>query len=104
MDKWRIKKGDTVKVISGDDKGICGEILSVDRKNRRVIVKGVNVVTRHQKPSASNAGGLIKKEKSVHASNVMFMGLGDDKPTRIGMKMINGEKVRYSKRSGSVIN
>lgn len=103
MDKWRIKKGDTVQIITGKDKGTKGEILSVDRKERRVIVKGVNVVTRHQKPSMNNPGGLIKKEKSIHASNVMLIDSSDDKPTRVGMKMVDGKKVRFSKRTDSVI-
>ncbi len=103
MEKWKIKKGDTVQVITGKDKGTKGEILSVDRKERRVVVQGVNVVTRHQKPSMNNAGGLIKKEKSIHASNVMLIDSGDDKPTRVGMKVVDGKKVRFSKRTGSVI-
>lgn len=102
MDKWRIKKGDTVQVITGKDKGVKGEILSVDRKERRVVVKGVNVVTRHQKPSMNNPGGLIKKEQSIHVSNVMLVD-SDDKPTRVGMKIVDGKKVRVSKRTGSVI-
>jgi large subunit ribosomal protein L24 len=104
MDKWRIKKGDTVQVIAGKDKGIRGEILSVLRDERRVVVKGVNVCTRHKKPSMMNAGGLVKKELSIHASNVMLVDSTDDKPTRIGMKVVDGKKVRVSKRTGSVIN
>ena len=103
MEKWSIKKGDMVQVITGSDRGVKGEILSVDRKERRVVVKGVNVVTRHQKPSMNNPGGLIKKEKSIHASNVMLVDSSDDKPTRIMMKMVDGKKVRASKRTGSVI-
>jgi large subunit ribosomal protein L24 len=104
MDKWRIKKGDTVQVISGKNKKARGEILHVLRGERRVVVKGVNVCTRHLKPSANNPGGLIKLEKSIHASNVMLIDPSDDKPTRIGMKIIDGNKVRVSKRTGSVIN
>ena len=103
MNKWRIKKGDMVQVISGKDKGVKGEILSVLRDERRVVVKGVNVCTRHQKPSMSSPGGLIKKEMSIHASNVMLIDSSDDKPTRIGMKIVDGKKVRVSKRTGSVI-
>lgn len=102
MDKWRIKKGDTVQVITGKDRGAKGEILSVDKKERRVVVKGVNVVTRHKKPSMSDPGGLIKKEKSIHVSNVMLVD-SDDKPTRVGMKVVDGKKVRVSKRTGSII-
>ena len=103
MEKWRIKKGDMVQIITGKDKGVKGEILSVEREERRVVVKGVNVVTRHQKPSMNNPGGLIKKEKSIHASNVMLVDSSDDKPTRVGMKVVDGKKVRVSKRTGSVI-
>ncbi|MDR2782054.1 MAG: 50S ribosomal protein L24 [Holosporaceae bacterium] len=104
MDKWRIKKGDTVQVITGKDKGARGEILSVLRDERRVVVKDVNVCVRHQKPSMANAGGLIKKEKSIHASNVMLIDSTDDKPTRVEMKIVDGKKVRVSKRTGSVIS
>jgi large subunit ribosomal protein L24 len=104
MDKWRIRRGDTVQVITGKDKGVRGEILSVLRDDRRVVVKGVNVCTRHQKPTATSAGGLIKKEHSVHASNVMLVDPSDDKPVRVEMKIVDGKKVRVSKRTGSVIN
>ena len=103
MDKWRIKKGDIVQVITGKDKGVRGEILSVDRKERRIVMKGVNVVTRHQKPTMNNPGGLIKKEKSIHASNVMLLDSSDDKPARVSMKMIDGKKVRCSRRTDSII-
>lgn len=103
MDKWKIKKGDTVSVISGDDKGVIGEILEVNRKDRRVVVKGVNVCTRHKKPSAADPGGLIKKEMSIHASNVMVVDAKDDKPTRVAMKIIDDKKVRVSKRTGEVV-
>jgi large subunit ribosomal protein L24 len=104
MDRWRIKKGDTIQVIAGKDRGAKGEILKVLRDERRVIVKGVNVCTRHKKPSMNNPGGLIKIEKSIHASNVMLIDSTDEKPTRVGMKMIDGKKVRVSKRTGSVIS
>jgi large subunit ribosomal protein L24 len=104
MDKWRIRRGDTVQVIAGKDKGTRGEILSVLRDERRVVVKGVNVCVKHQKPSMANAGGLVKKEHSIHASNVMIVDSTDDKPTRVAMKIVDGKKVRVSKRTGSVIN
>ncbi|MDR0968166.1 MAG: 50S ribosomal protein L24 [Holosporaceae bacterium] len=104
MERWRIKKGDTVQVITGKDKGARGEILQVLRDERRVVVKGVNVCTKHQKPSMSNAGGLIKMEKSIHASNVMLIDPTDDKPVRVGMKVIDGKKTRVSKRAGAAIN
>jgi large subunit ribosomal protein L24 len=103
MNKWRIKKGDTVQIITGKDKGKRGEILEVDRKERRVVVKGMNICTKHQKPSAANAGGLIKKEQSIHASNVMLIDSSDDKPTRVGIKVMEDKKLRVSKRTGTVI-
>ncbi len=104
MDKWRIKKGDTVQVITGKDKGVKGEVLRVLRDEKRVVVKGVNVCTKHQKPSMTNPGGLIKAEQSIHVSNVMLVDSTDDKPTRVGMKIVDGKKVRVSKRTGSVLN
>lgn len=103
MDKWRIKKGDTVEVIAGKDKGKRGEIIAVDRENRRVTVKDVNVVTRHKKPSMVDAGGIIHKEQSIHASNVMLIDGSDDKPTRVGFEIRDGKKVRFSKRTGTAI-
>ena len=103
MDKWRIKKGDLAQVITGKSKGLKGEILSVDRQNRRVVVKGVNVVAKHQKPSMTDPGGIVSSERSIHASNVMLVDPSDDRPARIGMKMVDGKKVRYSKRNGNVI-
>lgn len=104
MQKFKVKKGDTVQVIAGKDKGTKGEILSVNRKEGRVVVKGVHVCTRHRKPSATHAGGIEKKEQSIHISNVMLIDAQDGKPTRVGMKIVDGKKVRFSKRTGAVIN
>ncbi|MDR2646448.1 MAG: 50S ribosomal protein L24 [Holosporaceae bacterium] len=104
MDRWRIKKGDTVLVIAGKDKGAKGEVLSVLREERRVTVKGVNICLRHKKPAMNNPGGLVKIEKSIHASNVMLVDATDGKPTRVGIKLIDGKKVRVSKRTDSVIS
>jgi large subunit ribosomal protein L24 len=104
MGKWRIKKGDTVQVISGKDKGIKGEILSVLRDEGRIVVKGVNICVRHKKPAMNNPGGLIRMEKSIHASNVMLIDATNDKPTRVGFKIVDGKKSRVSKRTGSVIS
>ena len=104
MNKWRIKKGDMVQVIAGQDKGAKGEVLRVLRDERRVVVKGVHVCKKHQKPSMNNPGGIIEKEQSIHASNVMLIDSSDDKPTRVGMKMVDGKKVRVSRRTGSVIS
>lgn len=100
----KIKKGDTVQVIAGKDKGTQGEVLRVLTKENRVVVKGVHVCTRHQKPSATSAGGVVKKGQSIDISNVMFVDAKDNKPTRVGIKVVDGKKVRFSKRSGEVIN
>ena len=95
MSTMKIKKGDTVKVIAGKDKDKEGKVLSVDKKNGRVVVEGVNMVTKHVKPSAANQdGGIVQKEAALDASNVMYVHNG--KPTRIGFKFEDGKKVRYA--------
>ena len=99
----KIKTGDTVKVIAGKDKDKEGKVLSVDKKTGRVVVEGVNMVTKHAKPSASNQqGGIINKEAPIDASNVMYVQNG--KATRIGYKVEDGKKVRVSKKTGEVID
>ncbi len=101
----RIRKGDTVVVIAGRDKGKKGEVLKVLPRENRAIVKGVNVVKRHQKPSASQAGGIITKEAPIHVSNLAHVDPKDGKPTRVGFKVLDdGRKVRVAKRSGEVID
>ena len=86
MSTMKIKKGDTVKVIAGKDKDKEGKVLSVDKKNGKVVVEGVNMVTKHAKPSAANQnGGIIQKEAALDMSNVMYVYKG--KPTRIGFKV-----------------
>jgi len=99
-----VKKGDNVLVITGTQKGKKGTVLSVDVKKNRVIVDGVNLVSKHTKPNTENPkGGIIKKEASIHASNVMVLDK-DGKPGRIGRKKDEqGKSVRYSKKSGEVI-
>ncbi|MDR2724254.1 MAG: 50S ribosomal protein L24 [Holosporaceae bacterium] len=104
MSRWRVKKGDVVQVITGDDKGVRGEILKVLRDDRRVVVKDVNVCTRHKKPTANDPGGTIKMEKSIHASNVMLIDPSDSKPSRVGVSVVDGKKVRISRRTGTMIN
>ncbi len=102
--KLHIKKGDTVKVIAGDAKGQQGKVVSVDRNKLRVIVEGVNEVSKHTKPNAkSPQGGIVKKEASIHISNLML--LVDGKTTRTGRKADekDGKLVRYSKKTGEVI-
>ncbi|MBA3706879.1 MAG: 50S ribosomal protein L24 [Bacteroidetes bacterium] len=102
--KLHIKKGDSVKVIAGDSKGQEGKVLNIDRAKSRAFVEGVNLVSKHAKPSAKNTqGGIVKQEASVHISNLMLIEGG--KPTRIGRKL--DEKTnkleRYSKNTGEVI-
>ncbi|MBQ8325995.1 MAG: 50S ribosomal protein L24 [Lachnospiraceae bacterium] len=103
MSMMKIKKGDTVKVITGKDKDKEGKVISVDHKNGKVVVEGVNMVTKHTKPSAANQnGGIIQKEAAIDASNVMYVHKG--KATRIGFKMDGDKKVRIAKATGDVID
>ena len=105
MIKTNIKKGDNVYVLSGDDRGKQGRVLSVDRQKLRAIVEGVNFVTKATKPSAQHPqGGLVKKEAPVHISNLALLDPKSGKPTRVGYRIDeNGKKVRYSKKSGQEI-
>ncbi len=103
MSAMKIKKGDTVKVIAGKDKGKEGKVLSVDIKNNRVIVEGINMITKHTKPSMTNQqGGIINKEAPIDMSNVMYVLNG--KATRIGFQVVDGKKVRVAKATGEVID
>ncbi len=103
MSTMKIKKGDTVKVIAGKDKDKEGKIISVDTKNSKVLVEGINMMTKHTKPSAANQnGGIVQKEAPIDLSNVMYLYKG--KPTRIGFKMENDKKVRFAKSTGDVID
>ena len=100
---FKIKKGDTVKVIAGKDKDKEGKVLSVDQKNNKVLVEGINMITKHSKPSAGNPnGGIIQKEAPIDASNVMLVH--DGKATRVGFKMEGDKKVRFAKATGKVID
>ena len=101
----KIKKGDKVVVLSGKDKGRSGEVLSVQPKEDTAIVRGVNMVKRHQKQTAQQEGGIISKEAAIHLSNVALADPKDGKPTRVGFKFEkDGKKVRFAKRSGETIN
>jgi large subunit ribosomal protein L24 len=104
----RIKKGDTVIVITGRDKGRSGEVIEMHRDQGRVLVRGVNMVKRHQRQSASQEGGIISKEGSIHLSNVALTDPKDGKPTRVGFKFVGKgdekKKVRVAKRSGVEID
>jgi large subunit ribosomal protein L24 len=100
----KIKKGDQVIVLTGRDKGKKGEVFRVMPQEGRALVRGVNVVRRHQKQSAQQEGGIISKEASIHLSNLALEDPKDGKPTRIGFKKLeDGRKVRFAKRSGEVI-
>ena len=103
MSTMKIKKGDTVKVIAGKDKDKEGKVVAVDAKNSKVLVEGVNMITKHAKPSAANAnGGIIQKEAPIDISNVMYVHKG--KATRVGFKMDGDKKVRFAKSTGKVID
>lgn len=101
----KIKKGDRVVVLAGKDKGKVGEVLQVMPKQTRALVSGVNMVKRHTAPSQTSAGGIVEKEASLHLSNIAHVDPRDGKPTRIGFKLVEGDrKVRFAKRSGEVID
>ncbi|HEX5169557.1 MAG TPA: 50S ribosomal protein L24 [Cyclobacteriaceae bacterium] len=103
--KLHIKKGDTVKVIAGDDKGKEGKVLEMDLIKGRAFVEGVNIITRHEKPSAGKPeGGIKKTEASIHISNLMLVDPASGKPTRVGRKAnTKGKLQRYSKKTGEFI-
>lgn len=101
----KIKKGDKVVVLAGKDKGRTGEVLRVMPKDDMAIVRGVNVVVRHQRQTQNQEGGLIRKEAPIHLSNIAVADPKDGKtPTRVGFEVRDGKKVRVAKRSGEVIN
>lgn len=104
-EKFAVKKGDKVVVLTGKDKGRAGEVLSVRRKDRRVFVSGINMVKRHTKPSQADQGGIVEKEAAIHISNIALQDPKDGKATRVGYKNLDdGRKVRFAKRSGEVID
>jgi large subunit ribosomal protein L24 len=101
----KIKKGDTVVVISGAHRGKSGEVLSVLTERQRVVVRGVAVAKRHTAPSMGNQGGIVDKELSVHVSNVAHIDPKTKLPTRVGFRLIEGDrKVRFAKRSGEILD
>ena len=100
-----VKTGDKVMVITGKDKGKTGVILASFPKKNRVLVEGVNIVKKHSKPSQMNPqGGIINQEAPIHVSNVMPIDPKTGEPTRVGIKVENGNKVRYAKKSGEVLD
>jgi large subunit ribosomal protein L24 len=104
MAAQKIKKGDHVIVLAGRDRGKHGEVIEVRPKENRAIVRGVNVVRRHQKQTAQSEGGIVSKEATIDLSNLALEDPKDGKPTRVGFKFLDdGKKVRFAKRSGEVI-
>ena len=101
----KIKKGDHVVVLTGRDKGKHGEVLKVMPEENRAIVKGIAMIRRHQRQTATQDGGIITKEAAIHVSNLAIEDPKDGKPTRVGFKFLkDGRKVRFAKRSGEVID
>ena len=98
----KIKKGDTVRVIAGKDKDKEGKVLSVDAKKNRVLVEGINMITKSVKPGAGTEGGIVTKEAPIDISNVMYLHNGQ--VTRIGFKIDGDKKVRIAKKTGDVID
>jgi large subunit ribosomal protein L24 len=101
----KLKKGDKVVVLTGRDKGRTGEVIQVMPKEERALVRGVNLVKRHQRQTMNQEGGIIQKEAPVHLSNLALADPKDGKPTRVGFKILDdGRKVRVAKRSGELID
>ena len=104
MKKLKIKKGDTVYVNAGNDKGKTGKVLTVIPAKDRAIVEGINLVSKHTKPNAKQPqGGIIKQEAGIHISNLQLIDPQSGKPTRVGHKLVDGKKIRYAKKSGEEI-
>ncbi len=104
MIKLKIKTGDTVKVIAGEDKGSEGKVLRVLREKNKAVVEGVNMVSKHTKPSAKNPqGGIVKKEAPIHISNIALIDPKTKEATRTGVKVEGDKKVRFSKKSNQVL-
>ena len=104
MKKLHIKKGDTVYVNAGNDKGKTGKVLEVIPSKDRAIVEGINIVSKHTKPSPKHPqGGIVKQEASIHISNLQVVDPKSGTPTRIGRKVVDGKIVRYAKKSGEEI-
>ncbi|WP_026617386.1 50S ribosomal protein L24 [Ensifer aridi] len=100
----KIRKGDKVVVLTGKDKGRTGEVVQVMPKEDRAVVRGVNMVKRHQRQTQSQEAGIITKEAPIHLSNIAIADPKDGKPTRVGFKIDGDKKVRVAKRSGEVID
>ncbi|MFS4456418.1 50S ribosomal protein L24 [Maribacter sp. 2304DJ31-5] len=104
MRKLKIKTGDTVRVVAGDHKGSEGKVMLVNLEKNKAIVEGVNMVSKHEKPSAKNPqGGIVKKEALIHVSNLSLIDPKSGDATRVGYEVRDGKKVRFSKKSNEVI-
>ncbi|MBS4774124.1 MAG: 50S ribosomal protein L24 [Proteobacteria bacterium] len=103
MPKLKVKKGDQVVILSGDDKGKTGEVVKAMPTEGKVVVQGINLVKRHTKPSQTNPGGIVTKEAPINVSNVALMNK-DGKATKVGYKIVDGKKVRVARKSGEVID
>ena len=103
MATMKIKKGDTVRVIAGKDKDKEGKVISVNKKDNTLLVEGINMITKHTKPSMANQqGGIVHQEGPIDSSNVMYLHKG--KATRVGFKLDGDKKVRFAKSTGDVID
>lgn len=104
MPKMKIKKGDQVIVLSGEDKGKTGEVVKALPKESKVVVQGINLVKRHTKPSQTTPGGIVTKEAPINVSNVAIVDPKTGKATKVGYKEVDGKKVRVARKSGEVID
>ncbi len=104
MPKLKIKKGDQVIVLTGNDKGKTGEVVRAMPATGKVLVQGINLVKRHQKPTQTNPGGIITKEAAIDVSNVSLIDPKTGKASKVGYKEVDGKKVRFARKSGEVID
>ncbi len=104
MPKMKIKKGDQVIVLSGEDKGKTGEVVKALPKESKVVVQGINLVKRHTKPSQTTPGGIVTKEAPINVSNVAIVDPKTGKASKVGYKEVDGKKVRVARKSGEVID
>ena len=104
MAKFKIKQGDMVKVIAGKDKGRTGKVLRVLRSDARIVVEGLNMVKRHQKPTAEQPGQIVEKEAPLHISNVALWNADESRTVKVGYQVIDGKKVRVDRKSGNPID
>lgn len=104
MAKFKIKKGDEVIVTTGKDKGKTGTVLAIITETSRALVGGINTVKKHQKPSATEAGGIVKKDMPIHISNLAIADPKNGKATKVGYKTVDGKKTRIAKKSGEALS